>query len=148
PLIQVPKGPPATPKPVPTPPITPTPTPAPAPMSQADGTRIPSCVLVGKQLHNFALNDVEGRPWEFRKHRRGRLVLLDFWHTLCPPCHAAVPHLRILQEKYGYAGFEVVGIACEPGSGSDREKAQRVIAVAQRLRTNYPLLLSGKDCPV
>ena len=36
---------------------------------------VPSCVLVGTQLVNFALRDVEGNPWEWKRHRRGKLVL-------------------------------------------------------------------------
>src|SRR5439155_23866238 len=50
--------------------------------------RVPSCSLVGGQLRNFALYDLHGQPWEYKKSRRGRLLLLDFWATDCPPCVA------------------------------------------------------------
>lgn len=55
--------------------------------------RIPSCVLVGKQLVNLALNDINGQPWEFKTSRRGKLILLDFWSTTCQPCRETVPAL-------------------------------------------------------
>ncbi len=43
---------------------------------------VPSCVmLTARQIDNFALADPEGNPFEFRRDRKGRLVLLDFWHT-------------------------------------------------------------------
>jgi thiol-disulfide isomerase/thioredoxin len=109
---------------------------------------LPSCILVGKQLVNFALRDLNGDAWEWKRHRRGKLVLLDFWSTTCVPCVQTVPHLRILQEKYGWAGLEVVAIASEKGA-THEEKAHKVASVCSRLQTNYRLLLDGGDaCPV
>jgi thiol-disulfide isomerase/thioredoxin len=108
---------------------------------------VPYCQLTGRQLYNFALNDLNGQPWEFRQHR-GRLVLLDFWGTWCLPCQNAIPHLRILQHQYGPAGLEVIGIAYE--TGTLLQQIQRVNLVAGRLQVNYRLLLGGdRDrCPV
>ena len=37
-------------------------------------------------------------------------LILDFWHTRCPPCVAALPRLSALQEKYKTKGLRVVGI--------------------------------------
>ena len=110
--------------------------------------RVPSCVLVGKQLINFALNDVNGEPWELKTQRRGRLVLIDFWSTTCIPCRQTIPVLRQLQSQYGNQGLEVLGIAIE-GEGSAQEQAYRVNAVAQKMQINYrQLLSSGPLCPV
>jgi len=109
---------------------------------------VPSCVLVGKQLINFALRDLNGDTWEWKRNRRGKVVLVDFWSTTCLPCLNTVPHLRILQEKYGWAGLEVLAIANEKGNTHD-EKAHKVAGMASRLQTNYRLLLDGGTaCPV
>jgi len=111
-------------------------------------TVVPSCVLTGTQLVNFALNDLGGRPWEFR-NQRGRLTLIDFWETRCMPCQRAIPHLNILQQKYGNYGLTVVGIAYE--EGTPEQQAQKVERVRGRLRINYTLLLgggNGRPCPV
>jgi thiol-disulfide isomerase/thioredoxin len=110
-------------------------------------TRVPSCVLVGNQLVNLALFDLNHQPWELKTNRRGKLVLLDFWGTMCLPCRESIPHLRILQEQYGQAGLEVVGIACE-GGGNFTEEANKVQSVGQRLGINYRQLLSRDNCPV
>jgi peroxiredoxin/Tfp pilus assembly protein PilF len=49
----------------------------------------------------------------------GKVVLLDFWGTWCPPCRASVPDLRSLHKKYGKdSSFVMIGIS----SDSDEEK--------------------------
>ncbi|GIW82413.1 MAG: hypothetical protein KatS3mg105_4220 [Gemmatales bacterium] len=108
---------------------------------------IPSCVMVGHRLHNFALRDLQGRPWEFR-HHQGQLVLCDFWGSWCPPCLRAIPHLIELQRRYQDHGLEVVGIAYEQGPVYERVK--KVARIRDRLGINYRLLLGSErpDCPV
>jgi thiol-disulfide isomerase/thioredoxin len=110
-------------------------------------TRVPSCQLTGKQLVNFALNDLNGRPWEYRNHR-GKVVLLDFWGTWCRPCLATIPHLKILEDQYSSAGLEVIGIAHE--TGSFPQQVQQVKRVRDRLKIDYQLLLAAdlESCPV
>ncbi len=116
----------------------------------AVATQVPSCVLTGRQLDNFALYDLNGNTWEYRNHR-GRLVLLDFWGTWCTYCVAGIPHLKILQDTYGPSGLEVVGIAYERG-GTLQEQARAVGGVRDRKKINYQLLLGGDSgrgaCPV
>ena len=41
---------------------------------------------------------------------KGKVVLIDFWGQWCPPCRAAIPHLKELHEKYGEEGLVVLGI--------------------------------------
>ena len=49
---------------------------------------------------------------------RGKVVLLDFWGTWCPPCVESVPELRNLQKKYAKEpSFVLIGIS----SDSDEE---------------------------
>jgi thiol-disulfide isomerase/thioredoxin len=116
--------------------------------SRLDATPVPSCVVVGKQLVNFALTDLEGAPWVYKERKRGKVVLLDFWGTRCSHCLKGMPELAALQKRYGAAGLDVIGIACE-GSGSPKEQAQRVAAAAQKWGGTYQqLLAAGPQCPV
>jgi thiol-disulfide isomerase/thioredoxin len=111
-------------------------------------TRVPSCVLVGEQLVNFALYDLNHQPWEYRTGHTGKLVLLDFWGTWCMPCRKTIPHLRMLQSKYASAGLEIIGIAYEHNSTFE-EQARVVRLESQKLWINYRLLMgSGYQCPV
>jgi thiol-disulfide isomerase/thioredoxin len=127
-------------------PVLDAPSAAPPPLSEA-APRVPSCVLTGKQLQNFALYDLNGRPWEYRNHQ-GRLVLLVFWETTCLPCRAAIPYLKIFQERYGPNGLEIIGIAYEQGPLP--EQIRKLQSARDRLEIPYRLLLGGDvvSCPV
>ena len=66
---------------------------------------------------------------------RGKVVLLNFWATWCPPCKAEMPDLNALQREYGAdRDFVVLGI-------NDMENAADVVAFAEREGIAFPLLL-------
>jgi hypothetical protein len=118
-----------------------------APTALVGSAIVPSCVLTGQTLHSFCLKDINGQPWDYRTQRRGRLMLIDFWHSQCYPCLDAIRHLNIWQQTLGPFGLEVVGIAYE--QGTPEERSQKVSRVRQRLGINYRLLMgSERDCPV
>jgi thiol-disulfide isomerase/thioredoxin len=118
------------------------------PQVQAGPARIPSCVLTGNTLYNFALYDLNGQPWEFRQHQ-GRLVMLDFWGTWCSHCLVSVKDLNALQDRYGRYGLEVIGIDYE-GDAQPQDQIMKVRGARQRYGMNYRILLGGNQdiCPV
>lgn len=101
----------------------------------------PSCVLAGNRVVSFALFDLDGKKWEYPRQAHGRLTLLSFWYSTCPPCLQSLPHLRELHRDYAAYGLNVVSIACEKGSLADQRS--RLRAISSRYRINYPILLSG-----
>lgn len=55
----------------------------------------------------------------------GKVVLLDFWGTWCPPCVASIPGLRDLNKKYGKDGsFVIISVS----SDGDEEKWKAFVA--------------------
>jgi len=44
---------------------------------------------------------------------RGRVVLLEFWATWCPPCRETIPHIKQLFEKYSSRGLQIISVSPE-----------------------------------
>src|SRR5208282_5885712 len=72
---------------------------------------------------------------------KGKVVILDFWATWCPPCKAEIPGFIALQKEYGKKGLAVVGISVDEG-GADVVKE-----FAQKLGMNYPVVLADEKTP-
>ena len=83
---------------------------------------------------------VDGREVDAAK-LKGKVVLLDFWATRCPPCVALTPTLKALYEKYQPKGFEIVGI------NSDESKAQMTKFLAQE-KVAWPQYFDSGDARV
>jgi thiol-disulfide isomerase/thioredoxin len=68
---------------------------------------------------------------------QGKVVLLNFWSTTCPPCRAETPWFVEFQERYGARGFVVVGVSVD-------DTPQRIRAFMQEYKVNYPMF-DGRD---
>jgi thiol-disulfide isomerase/thioredoxin len=55
---------------------------------------------------------LDGEKFDWKSYK-GKVVLIDFWATWCGPCRAEMPKLKKLREKYGDAGFDIVGISAD-----------------------------------
>ena len=66
---------------------------------------------------------------------RGKVVLLNFWATWCPPCKAEMPDLDALQRIYGESqGLVVLGINLQEDAGT-------VASFVQERNLSFPVLL-------
>lgn len=55
---------------------------------------------------------VNGKSYDLRDHR-GKVVLVDFWASWCPPCVGELPNVRAVYDKYHAEGFDVVGVSLD-----------------------------------
>lgn len=81
----------------------------------------------------FALKDIRGRTARLSDYK-GKVLLINFWATWCPPCRAEMPELVKLQKQYQSGGLQIIGITLPPYQRSS------VRAMSRHLRVNYPLL--------
>jgi thiol-disulfide isomerase/thioredoxin len=65
--------------------------------------------MVGKPAPAIQGTDVDGKLVRLAD-QKGKVVLVDFWATWCPPCAVAFPHLRALELKHRAEGFTVLGV--------------------------------------
>ncbi len=65
---------------------------------------------VGKTAPTIQAKTIEGKEFSL-KDLRGKVVLVDFWGTWCPPCRDELPHLKETYEKFNKKGFEIVSMA-------------------------------------
>lgn len=87
---------------------------------------------------DFRLNDLEGRPVTLLEHK-GKVVLVDFWATWCPPCRQEIPHFNALYSDYRSHGFEIIGISLDEGG------PEVVRDFAKEYRVLYPLVMGNRQ---
>lgn len=75
---------------------------------------------VGQSAPSFALRSLGG-PEVALEAYRGRVVLLDFWRSTCPPCRSTMPYLESLRETYESDGLVVVTINLDASEEAARE---------------------------
>lgn len=85
-----------------------------------------------RQQGDFTLTDLQGKSWTL-KSLQGKVVLVNFWATWCPPCRKEMPDLDVLYQRFQEKGFVILAISDE---GADKVKP----FLAER-KVTYPILL-------
>jgi len=85
--------------------------------------------VVGQKAPDFSLAQLNGGQMNLADYK-GKLVVLNFWASWCPPCRAEIPAFIKIQEKYKADGVDFLGIAIE-----DKEAVEEYLS---GLPINYP----------
>jgi thiol-disulfide isomerase/thioredoxin len=85
------------------------------------------------RLLGATLPDSAGRMQPLAQWR-GRILVVNYWATWCPPCRDEMPMLSRLQQRYAARGVQFVGIALDD--------ADRVRQFARETPLAYPLLVA------
>jgi len=88
----------------------------------------------------WSLVDMDGAPISAAS-LKGKVVVVDFWATWCPPCVKEIPGYVALQKQYEKDGLVIIGISLD--RGKDAEKKVRDFAA--KYQVNYPLALGDSD---
>lgn len=85
---------------------------------------------------NFVLKDSSGKDFNLAA-QKGKVILLDFWATWCPPCKVEIPWFVEFQQKYGPQGFIVIGVSVD-------DHPSRLKPFGDQYGVNYPLLVGDR----
>jgi cytochrome c biogenesis protein CcmG/thiol:disulfide interchange protein DsbE len=97
-------------------------------------------IAMGQTGHapTLVLKDIQGRTVRLSDYK-GKVVLLNFWATWCPPCRAEMPDFIKMQREYRRQGLQVIGITYPP------EEIEEVRQFVRKLGVNYPIALGTKE---
>jgi cytochrome c biogenesis protein CcmG/thiol:disulfide interchange protein DsbE len=87
---------------------------------------------------SLKLKTLEGRQLNLSDYK-GKVVVLNFWATWCPPCGAEMPALIKMQRDYRSKGLRVIGVTYPP------QEALEVKQFIRKLGVNYPVALGTKE---
>lgn len=81
----------------------------------------------------LALKDLTGAEQSLAGYR-GRVVVLNFWATLCEPCKKEMPDLSAIQNDYAALGVQVIGAA-----GDEAADGAKVLKFIREFKVNFPV---------
>jgi len=84
------------------------------------------------------LVDLEGKAHTLAEWK-GRVVVLNFWATWCPPCREEMPDFTQIQSEFDRQGVSFIGIAIDDPLVVKAYLAEHPV--------NYPILVGGSDVP-
>lgn len=105
----------------------------------APGLTLPSFAAPGESAAaplapGWQLADPAGQPISSEQFK-GKVVLLNFWATWCPPCRREIPGLIKLQQAYADRGLVVVGVSF------DYKSPKKVAPFMKKYGINYPVAM-------
>ena len=91
-----------------------------------------SAIEMGDDAKDISLVDIDGKPVSLAEFR-GKVIILDFFASWCPPCREEIPDFIKLQNEYKDKGFSVVGVSLvDPKESKD---------FARQIGINYPIVV-------
>ncbi|MDT8334144.1 MAG: TlpA disulfide reductase family protein [Desulfurivibrionaceae bacterium] len=94
-------------------------------------------VGAAEKMPEFSEKNITGDGLVNRADFAGKVLLVNFWATWCPPCRKEIPALIKIHDKYKDQGFSVIGISMDEGG-------RRVVGkFVEKLGVNYPVFIGN-----
>ena len=84
----------------------------------------------------FSLKDLQDQL-RHSSEWQGKVMMVNFWASWCPPCVREIPAFIKLQETYASQGLVIVGIAID--------NKQNIVDFTDPMEMNYPVLMAEKE---
>jgi peroxiredoxin len=97
-------------------------------MAQADSKLAPA----------FSLDGIDGSSVSLEGYK-GKVLIIDFWATWCPPCVKEIPHFVELYDSYKDQGLVIVGVSVDRGGPSVVE------SFVAKNNVTYPVAMANMD---
>ncbi len=89
-----------------------------------------------KVATDFTLMNMQGEPVSLSQYR-GKVVILNFWATWCPPCREEMPSMERLYQKYKDQGLVILAVSTD-------ENGKKVVGqFLQKTPYSFPILLDS-----
>jgi thiol-disulfide isomerase/thioredoxin len=111
--------------------------PAPSTVTVPIATPSAAAAVNPGHLPSFTVTDLSGQQIS-PATLKGKVALIDFWATWCPPCRKEIPHFNKLYAEYRDRGLIVIGLALD-------EKAAEVRNFMRQLPIDYPVALASPE---
>ncbi len=80
---------------------------------------------VGDAAPALVVPELDGQPFDLSE-QRGKVVVVNFWATWCPPCREEMPALDAFYRRYHGQGLEMIGLSADrPHDRSDVHKVMQ-----------------------
>jgi len=90
--------------------------------------------LIGNVAPEFTLTDMQGQKVSLSQFR-GKVVIINFWATWCPPCREEMPSMEQLYRDFSAKGLVMLAVNAEENG------EQAVTKFLQRTPYSFPILL-------
>ena len=116
----------------------PSPSPSPSPSTSAPAGSAAKGQLIGNIAPDFTLTNMSGQQVSLSQYR-GKVVILNFWATWCPPCREEMPSMEALYQKYTDQGLVILAV------NIDENGEPAVRKFLMKTPYSFPILLDSKN---
>jgi len=103
-------------------------------MLLAAGTAVFASQFENQPAPAFSLTDLAGKTLTLAE-MKGKIVVLNFWATWCPPCRAEIPDFVEFYERNKAGGLEIIGVSV------DEMTTRELLPFARKNNMSYPVAL-------
>lgn len=105
------------------------------------GYNQPASLVAERKAPDFSLKTPDGKLIKLSNYK-GKVVILDFWATWCPPCRKGIPDLIAIQKEFP-KDVVVIGVSVDQADGP-RATKDKVAPFIKEYGINYPVVFFDK----